>query len=184
MTIRGGGDPRARVAAKAEVQNGPAASEPRRRCARLHHGPDPARIDRIQACGATSRARWRAPLGSPHPNRGQRENLNQEEEQYPCLPLDSRSPIQALARRTEVDVEPMLRDVDADEHRRSGLVHDPVSLDAGSLISPGDRSGCEDAAGGAPCFRPALADPWESGLPPAYPALLRAAVGSRQHTNG
>jgi hypothetical protein len=78
------------------------------------------------------------------------------------------------------------------------LVHDPVSLDAGLLTSPGDRSGCEDMAGGAPGFGPALLDPWESGLPPAYPALLdpwesglppaypalvRATIGSRLHTN-
>jgi hypothetical protein len=62
---------------------------------------------------------------------------------------------------------PALGDVDADEH--GDLVHDPASLDAGSLISPGDRSGCGDTAGGAPGFGPALVDPWESGLPPAYP---------------
>jgi hypothetical protein len=69
-----------------------------------------------------------------------------------------------------VHIEPVLGHVDADEHRRSGFVHDPVSLDAGSLSSPGDRSGCgKDRAGGAPCFRPALADPWGSGLPPADP---------------
>jgi hypothetical protein len=74
---------------------------------------------------------------------------------------------EALAGRAQVHIKPMLGDVDADE-RGSSLVHDPVSLDAGSLRGPGDRSGCaEDRAGGAPCFRPALADPWESGLPPA-----------------
>jgi hypothetical protein len=39
----------------------------------------------------------------------------------------------ALAGRAQVDVEPVLGNVDADEHRRSGLVHDPVSLDAGLL---------------------------------------------------
>jgi hypothetical protein len=38
----------------------------------------------------------------------------------------------ALTRRTEVDVEPMLGNIDADEGRGSGFVHDPVSLDAGS----------------------------------------------------
>jgi hypothetical protein len=36
---------------------------------------------------------------------------------------------EALAGRTEVEVEPMLGDVDADKDRC--LVHDPVSLDAG-----------------------------------------------------
>jgi hypothetical protein len=38
---------------------------------------------------------------------------------------------QALAGRTEVEVEPMLGDVDADEG--GSLVHDPVSLDTGLL---------------------------------------------------
>ena len=36
---------------------------------------------------------------------------------------------QAIAGRTEVEVEPMLGDVDADEG--GSLVHDPVSLDTG-----------------------------------------------------
>src|SRR3954453_4168078 len=43
--------------------------------------------------------------------------------------------------------------------------HDPVSLDTG-LLSTCDRSGCADAAGGAPGYCPALMDLWESGLPP------------------
>ena len=42
-----------------------------------------------------------------------------------CVIVDG----EALAGRTEVDVEPALRDVDADKDR--SLVHDPFSLDAG-----------------------------------------------------
>src|SRR5579871_4162422 len=54
---------------RAEDENGLATSEPRRRCAWMHHGR--SLLDRrIQGCGATLRARTRAPLGSsPCPNR-------------------------------------------------------------------------------------------------------------------
>jgi hypothetical protein len=38
-------------------------------------------------------------------------------------------------------------------------------------------------AGGAPCFCPALLDPWASGLPPAYLTLIRTGSGHAEHTN-
>src|SRR3954453_22923147 len=37
------------------------------------------------------------------------------------------------------------------------------------LSRPGDRSGCGDTAGEAPCSASALVDLWASGLSPAYP---------------
>ena len=42
-------------------ENGPAASELRRRCVLLHHGSGPHRTYRIQVCGAMICAEWRLP---------------------------------------------------------------------------------------------------------------------------
>jgi hypothetical protein len=78
---------------------------------------------------------------------------------------------EALAGGARVEVEAVLGNVDADEwgNGSGDLVHDPVSLMRARLGGPGDRSGWADAAGGAPCSWSALLDPWDSGLPPAYP---------------
>ncbi len=64
-----------------------------------------------------------------------------------------------------MDVEAVLGDVDADE--QGSFVHDPVSLDAGLLALVTVRVPVTRPAG--PTFLPGLEDPWDSGLPPAYP---------------
>src|SRR4028118_1344382 len=68
-----------------------------------------------------------------------------------------------------VGVGPALGDVDADEggSGSGGLVHDPVSLDAGCRALVTVRVPVTRLAG--PTFWHGLKDPWDSGLPPAYP---------------
>ena len=43
---------------------------------------------------------------------------------------------------------------------------------------------CTDATGGAPGCRPALLDPWASGLPPAYLTLIRTGSGHANRRMG
>jgi hypothetical protein len=132
-------------------------------------GTDLARVDHRdrQACCRQGRgeADLQAAGGLEHDERrGKRDQTLDQRRYLPLIMVDR----EALPGGAQVDIEPALGDVDADEHG-SSLVHDPASLDAGLLISPGDRSGRGDTAGGAPGFGPALLDPWESGLPSAYP---------------
>jgi Transposase IS116/IS110/IS902 family len=62
-------DPRWRVTrvrhgSHAVLENGPAAPEPRRRCAWLHHGPVSSKTSEYKTVGAIFRAHRRVPLGS------------------------------------------------------------------------------------------------------------------------
>jgi hypothetical protein len=88
---------------------------------------------------------------------------------------------EALAGGAQVDVEAVLGDVDADEQGSGGLVHDPVSPDAGCRALVTVR-----VARTRPAGRRVLARPrWTHGTAGSRrPARSRYRIGSCQHTNG
>ena len=132
---------------------------------RAGEGTDLARVDdrdRQTGCGqGRGEADLHAARGFEHDERRCKGNQALDQRHYALLVIVEG---EALAGGVQVDVEPALGNVDADEG--GWLVHDPFSLNAGWLALVTVRVG-EDAAGGAPSFASALMDLWDSGLPPA-----------------
>src|SRR3954471_9667514 len=76
------------MAFEAAGENGSAATELRCRCACVHHGPGPARIDRIQGCGAMTAPDRELPSDRHASSPGKGKEIDVE--------LDTASPIQGL----------------------------------------------------------------------------------------
>jgi hypothetical protein len=134
-------------------------------------GADLARVDHRDRQAGRGQGRREADLqpagGLEHDQRWRERDQTGDQRRHALVVVVDG---EALAGGAQVDVEPALGDVDADEG--GSLVHDPGSLDAGCRALVTVRVAGTRPAGRRAMFCLGLGGPGRGGLPPAYPTLV------------